>query len=332
MEEETPRKFSFDNKNHKRNGGSAQHYKRNGGGVNTGDTGVQKSYGPVPCTNCGLEGHSNRQCTAPITSYGVIAFRIKNAEWSLRKMLCSDEKNIAGVPIITGYEGCSGFEFLLIRRRDSLRFVEFIRGKYDVNDDVYLRQMVENMTCVERDKLQAYTFDELWNMVWGSASNQGRAYKNDYETSKIKFNKLLAINDCGKTLLQQILDETTSPWKEPEWGFPKGRRNPREDDKTAALREFTEETGISPYDYEIVDNLEPISENFYGDNHVYYCHKYYMAFCGPNVHLHIKDNDEQMVREISEIGWFSLDEALSKIRPENVEKTGDFIESKWIFT
>ncbi len=301
--ESTQRKFSFDNKNGKRIRKYSNDY----------------TSGPVPCTNCGIVGHSNRQCTSPITSYGVIAFRVKNDNWSLRKTLCSDDKVIK-MPIITGYEQSGGFEFLLIRRRDSLRFVEFIRGKYNCDDEVYLYQMIENMTRAEQDKIREHTFDELWAMVWGSSHNQSRAYKNDYESSKDKFNKISIKDENGESILSTILSTVSSPWIEPEWGFPKGRRNPREDDKTAALREFSEETGINHYDYEVIDNIEPISETFYGDNHVYYCHKYYMAHCNRNVELKLHDDDEQMTREISEIGWFSLDDALNKIRPENIEK------------
>jgi 8-oxo-dGTP pyrophosphatase MutT (NUDIX family) len=32
-------------------------------------------------------------------------------------------------------------------------------------------------------------------------------------------------------------------WEEPEWGFPKGRRDTQESDWVCALREFKEETG-----------------------------------------------------------------------------------------
>ncbi len=299
MNDKPRRKFSFDNKH----------------GSNKMKSQVQIQYtGPVPCTNCGIVGHSNRHCTAPVTSYGIIAFRVKNPAWSLKKMLCGSS---GSGPVITGYEGCGGFEFLLIRRRDSLRFVEFIRGKYNVNDTDYLRQMVENMTQDEREKLLKHTFDELWNMVWGNTTHQGKAYKNDYESSKDKF-QILTEGDTSQ--LATIISETHSPWTEPEWGFPKGRRNPREDDKSAAMREFMEETGIHPYEYDIIENLEPISESFYGDNHVYYCHKYFMAYCNHSVEAKMKYDDQQMTREIGEIAWCSLDDALSKIRSENVEK------------
>ena len=54
------------------------------------------------CNNCGKQGHSFHQCKLPITSYGIILFR-------------SSPK---------------GLQFLMIRRKDSFGYIDFIRGKY----------------------------------------------------------------------------------------------------------------------------------------------------------------------------------------------------------
>ena len=65
-------------------------------------------------------------------------------------------------------------------------------------------------------------------------------------------------------------------WQEPEWGFPKGRRNSHEKDYDCALREFQEETG---YDKNVLHNLQnvlPFEEIFTGSNYKSYKHKYYV--------------------------------------------------------
>ena len=54
------------------------------------------------CNNCGKQGHSFHQCKLPITSYGII--------------LCRPSSK--------------GFQFLMIRRKDSFGYIDFIRGKY----------------------------------------------------------------------------------------------------------------------------------------------------------------------------------------------------------
>ena len=47
-------------------------------------------------------------------------------------------------------------------------------------------------------------------------------------------------------------------WDEPEWGFPKGRRNFNETDLNCALREFNEETGINMKSIKLLEKLVPI--------------------------------------------------------------------------
>lgn len=47
-------------------------------------------------------------------------------------------------------------------------------------------------------------------------------------------------------------DTIPSHWTEAEWGLPKGRRNLHETDQQVALREFSEETGISSSDITIL--------------------------------------------------------------------------------
>ena len=70
------------------------------------------------CNNCGKIGHLFHQCKIPITSIGIIAFRIK------------DNK----------------IEYLLIRRKDSISFVDFLRGKYNLNNKYYILKLISRMT------------------------------------------------------------------------------------------------------------------------------------------------------------------------------------------
>ncbi len=265
-------------------------------------------YNKSLCTNCNNPGHTYKHCLAPVNSYGIIAFRIKDKDWSLASGLTAGAgRNHNGIESIG-----KNIEFLLIKRKDSLRFVDFVRGKYNISDETYLKQLFSNMTISEREFLSTTTFDDLWKHVWGTASV--RNYKNDYENSREKFEKL------KETSLKRLLDETISVWTEPEWGFPKGRRNPRESDEDCAIREFEEETGIMRSSFKIIKNIDPIVESFYADNGVNYCHKYLLAQMHPSVQFSKIDMNPHMEREIGDICWFSIDEALAHIRSENVEK------------
>ena len=231
-------------------------------------------YKKIYCSNCGIEGHFFRDCDLPITSYGIIAMR--------------------QTPSI---------EYLLICRRDSLSFIEFVRGKYSTSDRDYLHMLLVNMTQAEHDKIANLSFEHLWRSVWGSAAD---THKTDYENSLRKY-KSLEIAD--------LLKAYPAKWLEPEWGFPKGRRNVNESDLAGAIREFKEETNLRDTQFQILQNVVPLVESFRGSNQIQYCHKYYLAICGPDTDVAVHHENPHMSREIGNIGWFSLEAAMAKLRP-----------------
>jgi len=271
------------------------------------------------CSNCGQTGHLFRNCMLPVTSYGIIAMRcvapsgetIGSIIVPLPRNDPSSTRGAGGLSRTnSGPAALAGLQFLLVRRRDSLAFIEFVRGKYNLNEKEYLASLLQGMSQAEQTKLHTQTFDELWRSVWGDAAG---THRMDYEISERKYRQLAP-------LLPALLAENPSPWSEPEWGFPKGRRNPYESDLAGATREFMEETGLKRGDFKVIQNVEPLVETFFGSNGVQYCHKYYIAFCSPTQTVAVDASNPHMAREIGDIGWFTLEEALAKIRPESVEK------------
>ena len=95
------------------------------------------------CNNCGYSGHYFNQCNKPIISNGVIAF-----------------KKIDNV-----------LHLLMICRKDSLGFVDFMRGKYPLNDGDYLKNIISEMTVSEKEKLLTRDFESLWKELWSSDEN-----------------------------------------------------------------------------------------------------------------------------------------------------------------
>ena len=112
-----------------------------------------------------------------------------------------------------------------------------------------------------------------------------------------------------------------SPFKEPEWGFPKGRRIRTESDLDCAIREFNEETNIPRDAYTILKDIR-LDETFMGLNGIRYRHVYFVALLtDPDlVNVHQKMTYMQR-REISGIGWKTFDECRGYIRPHHVERT-----------
>jgi ADP-ribose pyrophosphatase YjhB (NUDIX family) len=244
------------------------------------------------CNNCGKYGHLYHQCKTPITSFGVIVFRMNE-----------------GVP-----------EYLMIRRKDTLGYIDFLRGKYSVYNKYYIMNMLKQMTFKEKEKIKINDFDTLWKELWGniSISNQ---YKTEEIVSKEKYKQLCdgILTKSDYYTLHDLLEESNnySVWTEPEWGFPKGRRDYKETDYDCAMREFTEETGYSIKRLKNIQNILPFEENFTGSNYKSYKHKYYLMYM---------KYDDTMVStnfqkdEVSKMSWKKYEDCISCIRPYNLEK------------
>jgi len=276
------------------------------------------------CTNCGGNGHAFRNCIAPVTSYGVIMVRPTKA-FNLEKILTESAANVTGLEK-------EPLEFLLIQRRDSLGFIELIRGRYKVTDVDYIRLHLGGITKDEQTRYKDGPFDVLWNSMWGL--NHSHLYKNEFETAMAKWEQIRAgvTDSSGNVWTIESLIASASPPKEtPEWGFPKGRRDAQESDYICAMREMEEETGVKESDVICINNIEPLVESFFGSNHVHYCHKYFVVWVPPTLEIKFDAENDHMRREIGDIQWFSVDDALAHLRPENLEKKEVLLRAASLF-
>ena len=264
---------------------------------------------PLYCTNCSTYGHYIKGCIAPVTSFGCIIIKPPK-DFDQAKELLKNENSISG---FENY--MKDTKYLMIQRRDSLGFIEIMRGKYKVTDLDYIQYHISTMTVEEHKKILENDFDTLWLGLWGTPKEQSINYKNDKEAARLKFNTLKDENT-----LHTMIAKVTTLWETPEWGFPKGRRDPRESDLQCALRELREETGIHEKDVIFIRNLEALTETFFGSNHIHYCHKYFIFLYNSEKSIVFDKTNFYMAQEIGNLGWFPLEECLEKIRPENIEK------------
>jgi 8-oxo-dGTP pyrophosphatase MutT (NUDIX family) len=240
------------------------------------------------CNNCGKQGHQFHQCKLPITSYGIIAFH---------------------------FDPNYGIQYLMLRRKDSFGYIDFIRGKYSPNNVYQLQNIINEMSAYEKEIILKEPFSLLWNNMWGNSNGQ---YKNEEQISCKKFNiiKEGVFVNTAKINLSDLVNNSSTNWTETEWEFPKGRRNYKEKDLECSLREFEEETGIQSSKLSIIDNVLPFEEIFIGSNHKSYKHKYFLAY--------IKEKDINLnnfqVTEVSKLEWKTIDQCLESIRPYNLEK------------
>lgn len=195
----------------------------------------------IVCANCGGRGHIFKECADPVTSCGVICRR-SDAEG--RDM------------------------FLLVQRKDSFAFVEFMRGKYRVCDTPYISRLFDGMTIDERRAVAMSSFEALWMDLWNGF---GKPNPQEYEDARDKFDDLRR-RGCISWLI-----ETTDGRESPEWGFPKGRRAlSDESDVDCAIREMREETGIDSHQVRVMPGRR-FEERFMGSNGVEYNHVYFLA-------------------------------------------------------
>jgi len=224
----------------------------------------------------------------PITSYGIIPFT-----------------KIDGV-----------IKYLMIRRKDSVGYIDIIRGKYMLYYKNYLKNIINVMTNEEKQNLLEKDFNELWNTMWGNHCSV--QYRNEKENAKKKLDSLKhgIHTNYSEFTLKSCIEESNTSWEENEWGFPKGGKNFQEKDLNCALREFEEETGISKHEVNIISNLLPIEEIFMGSNFKCYKHKYYLAYIkDPNICL-----QEFQTSEVSKIEWKTLHECVDSMRTYQYEK------------
>ena len=248
------------------------------------------------CANCGGYGHLYKSCNHPVISYGVICYKL-----------------VGSNPM-----------FLMVQRKDSLSYVEFIRGKYNLENRTYIMKLAGNMTELERIRIIENDFDTLWKSMWckGNEEETNKNFTKEYAEASEKFAMLKSgyilkteVGDMITFNIDYMMKNSLSMYDSTEWGFPKGRRNINEDDTSCALREFKEETGVPIKSIRLMTDVKPLEEVFSGSNKIRYKHVYYLS-------RYISDYDTPRgyCKEIKDVKWFTFDEMIDRIRPYNVER------------
>ena len=75
------------------------------------------------CNNCGNTGHIYRNCKLPVLSYGVLCFT-------------------------------EDLKIVMIQRKDSLAYIEFLRGKYRIDNLPYIQTLLNGCSLRERELIK----------------------------------------------------------------------------------------------------------------------------------------------------------------------------------
>jgi 8-oxo-dGTP pyrophosphatase MutT (NUDIX family) len=127
------------------------------------------------CLNCGKANHTLMSCTEPFSSYG---------------MLCFYRKSPAHEP-----------RLVMVCRKHTIPYIDFLRGKYDVNNLAYVLELFCKMTASEIQKIVDLADFGKLRADLGLNNRTQKPYKVEYETSELKFNYLLKLGSLHKVIV-----------------------------------------------------------------------------------------------------------------------------------
>ena len=272
------------------------------------------------CSNCGNKNHDYKDCTAPITSWGLILVDLLDINIKLNHSKINIKSHIFNITPTTLTELTilgqimPNIKFLLAQRKHSYGFVDFVRGKYRVDNIDGINLIFQNMTPDEIKKVETLTFDELWVDMWNNDQEKMANIKREYNISLSKYNQLKTDTELDANL-DFYIKNVKSLYQINEWGFPKGRKNRNESNRDCAIREFEEETNIDRSKFNVIDSIDPIEENFIGTNGLKYRNVYYIAELKERSELSVNGNNE-----INQINFFNYNDSVSIIRDYQTDK------------
>lgn len=216
-------------------------------------------------------------------------------------------------------------EVLMVKKRYTYAFFEFVFSKYKKKDDNKLRKLFSQMSVHEKIDILGLDFNKLWCRIrikvpdYSEYTNKkgNNDEWNTYNNKKYKFDNNFIKTDNGRRL-RKLIHRTKSI--DSIWEIPKGRSMGREKPINTAVREFKEETNIAIKQYNFLIHIKPIVES-YIVNKCNYKHTYYIAVAKrfdlvPEINF---SSYEQLV-EVEKIQWVSLDRAkylnLKQIEPQ----------------
>jgi 8-oxo-dGTP pyrophosphatase MutT (NUDIX family) len=296
----------------------------------------------ILCSNCGARGHTHKTCIEPIISSGIVCFTISDRidfvgrspanprgptlvpePTARRRGSGIDEERSEATErsVVDRREPNKLIKFLLIQRKHSISYIDFVRGKYSFDNVGFLHTMFRTMTRAEKEKLNTLPFDQIWNDLW---TIDNKAYRHEYRHSLKKYEMIkqgMAQPDERCISLGSLISENTHINMSLEWGFPKGRREKNESDLRCAHREFQEETNYERSDYIQSEDLSEMTEEFIGTNGIAYRYVYYICRNLSGKTAVVNPYNKNQSSEIGNIGWFSYEEAI-KLMKRNRRRIG----------
>jgi ADP-ribose pyrophosphatase YjhB (NUDIX family) len=272
------------------------------------------------CIRCGEEYHTCKNCTNAITSFGLVVFAKRKNLHQVGKLYestdtykCNNKKAHALTPTDSKY--CiynrfvqnlddQDYYFLLVERKDTIAYISLVQGIRNSNEKL-IKDYISELTCYERYKLCNYTWEQLFETT-------GSYKRNNQEESRQQFDSF------DKSFLDDIYCKHSTA----DYVIPKGKLKIKESTLECAIREFAEESGYSENDIIIRPDLGIWTEEFTANENLYK-NVYYVAELLSNATIKVPLNmNKEQCREVGNVGWFNIKEAVDIIRETHFQKKG----------
>jgi len=209
-------------------------------------------------------------------------------------------------------------EIIMVKKRYTYHYFSFIFGHYKKYNNKQIKYLFNHMTFDEKVTILSMKFSNMWYRIWlydpecnMSDIDNKSTYNSQYNHIKCYFSKkskfdTIFLRDGGKRLKRLIddSDNSVTPWE-----MPKGGINEGETQIDCARREFEEEACITPDNYTMMWNVDPIIVS-HTDCDVIYRSVYYLAYINNDSDWKpkVKFDTNTQLTEIEQVRWISLSE------------------------
>ncbi len=184
-------------------------------------------------------------------------------------------------------------EVLMIRKRSTYEFSEFVLGRYRIDDITKLNSLLNAMTCYEKCLLKTMDFGKIW---WYLTLQD--VPNHQFIRAREKFDYLIGNK---ASIFLNLLDNAVDG--ELTWEMPKGRAKFSEEPSETAIRETEEETGIHYDNYILTTDKYTYSVVSYN---IEYIMKYFLAvYIDPLTEFRFTFRD-RYIKEVDAIKWWPL--------------------------
>lgn len=202
-------------------------------------------------------------------------------------------------------------KLLLVRRRFTYAFTDFINGKYD---DYILYNYINEMTLEEKLLILNNSFSEICKITEGFIGDRKSGIYYSFSRNQFEKNKEIYDNTKARdngAFIKGLINKSKNV--DLPWSIPKGRSNPGEKQLNTALREFQEETGLCEKDIIVDLNYDKFKITSIHNN-IKYVSEFYIAFLKNEYVSYNQFYIDSKIKEISLIQFMGKIELSTKDR------------------